>query len=65
MEDFEYPIINCPKCGKGQTDMDGFGFIACLPDGCGHCTHPSADRDEVSGDWYCGICGDNVTVQRR
>lgn len=35
----EYPTLTCPQCGDTQTDMDGFGFLAC--DVCGYCTHPS------------------------
>jgi len=52
----DYPIVECPKCGKSEADMDGFGFIACIP-GCGHCTHPSAEQHQPIGLWYCGICG--------
>jgi hypothetical protein len=52
METDDYPTVRCPKCGKEETDMDGFGFIACIP-GCGYCTHPSSDGDPP----VCGICG--------
>ena len=50
-DDDDYPTVDCPKCGKTQTDMDGFGFLACIP-GCGFCTHPSRT------DGVCGICGE-------
>ena len=48
-----YPIVRCPKCGDEQIDYDGFGFIACLPDGCGYCTHPTRSGA------VCEICGDS------
>jgi hypothetical protein len=58
MDEFHYPIVECPKCEKQQPDMDGFGFIACLP-GCGYCKHVSASKEE-DGFWYCDICGDRL-----
>ena len=48
-----YPTVTCPKCQSVQIDMDGFGFLACIP-GCGYCTHPSLTDD------VCGICGETV-----
>lgn len=49
----DYPTAVCPRCGKETVDMDGFGFIACIP-GCGLCTHPSWTK--IGGLWECGIC---------
>ena len=53
--DDDYPVVKCPKCGKEQVDMDGFGFLACIP-GCGYCKHPSASGNPP----VCGICGEAV-----
>ena len=50
----DYPEMTCPKCGKETPDMDGFGFIACLPDGCGYCRHVAAEK--VGSEWKCSIC---------
>ena len=41
--------INCPKCGIGQDDHDGFGFVFC--EACRYCTHAS-----VTGS-TCDFCG--------
>lgn len=49
----EYPTVECPKCGKETPDMDGFGFIACIP-GCGHCRHVAASKHNDG--WRCDIC---------
>jgi len=49
----DIPWVQCPKCGALQPDLDGFGFLACIP-GCGYCTHPCASVQD--GDWICGIC---------
>ena len=63
----DYPTVTCPKCGREQVDMDGFGFLACIPFNipvsiaekhgvipcCGYCTHPSIT------DGVCGICGEH------
>jgi hypothetical protein len=54
--DEDYPTVKCPKCGTEQSDMDGFGFIACFTHGCMYCTHPN--RDLTDDGWKCGICGD-------
>jgi ribosomal protein L37AE/L43A len=49
----EHPdLINCPKCGAEQEDLDGFGVLYC--EACGFCTHAS-----VNGD-ICGLCGAEV-----
>ena len=53
----DYDTVACPKCRKEHVDMDGFGFIACLGDGCGYCTHPAKHKAEDDGDWYCDVCG--------
>jgi ribosomal protein L37AE/L43A len=64
LEELEaYPMIHCPRCGREQVDMDGFGFVACLPDNyvhgasrgphCGYCTHPSRSGSP----WRCDLCG--------
>jgi hypothetical protein len=63
IQDVDYPIHACPACGVEQVDMDGFGFIACLPAGfkpgdsfgqcCGFCTHASASGNPMK----CDFCG--------
>lgn len=40
--------MNCPKCGRRQEDLDGFGVLYCRH--CGYCTHASVDGD------VCGFC---------
>ena len=56
----EWPIINCPACGKGHEDADGYGVLACLgPGGCGYCSHPSIDTDAEGRD-ICATCGQAV-----
>ena len=50
-DETEYPIVYCPRCGAEQVDMDGFGFLACIP-GCGWCTHPSGTNGQ------CDLCGE-------
>lgn len=52
----DYPTVACPKCEKEQTDMDGFGFVACIP-GCGYCKHVCAEKAPGSKEWKCSICG--------
>jgi hypothetical protein len=56
----DYPTTECPKCGKEQTDMDGFGFIACIP-GCGHCLHLCAEKKPGDENWKCTFCGRPVS----
>jgi hypothetical protein len=56
-----YPMVECPKCHKEQVDMDGFGFIACIP-GCGYCKHVSAYKAD-DGHWYCGLCTERLTAR--
>lgn len=46
-------MLECPKCGAAQEDLDGFGVVACSA--CGYCTHPSRDND------ICGICKKKIT----
>lgn len=58
--DAEYPIVECPRCGAKQEDMDGFGFVYC--DHCGHCTHPVATYCDESEPWFCELCGAAVNV---
>lgn len=52
----------CPKCGAGQLDLDGVGFVACDRPECGYCSHPART------DGVCDVCGDGVpnlaTVER-
>lgn len=50
-------MLECPKCGAAQEDLDGFGVVACSA--CGYCTHPSRTGD------ICGICGKKVTTCQR
>lgn len=62
----DYPTVECPRCGLAQTDIDGFGFIACLPPGfrfggylqghCGLCTHPS--KSGSPNGMRCDLCGE-------
>lgn len=49
-DDIEYPTMSCPLCSAESTDLDGFGFFACLI--CGYCTHPSRTGGK------CEICGE-------
>ena len=39
----------CPKCGKWQEDMDGFGVLFCE---CGYCAHTarSGGKRELCGE---------------
>lgn len=48
-EEFETPIVECPKCGAPHEDHDGFGVVYCSI--CGYCQHLSSSDD------ICDYCG--------
>ena len=48
-KNYEDPISYCPRCDKGQPDMDGFGVVYCAQ--CGFCEHVSYTAD------ICDTCG--------
>jgi len=50
-------LVDCPKCGADQEDLDGFGVVFCVA--CGYCQHLSRDND------ICGICKKRVTTCQR
>lgn len=57
-------MVECPKCHAEQEDFDGFGFIYCQR--CQHCTHPSAEGDELDAPdselMWCTVCGQCVNA---
>lgn len=44
----------CPKCGRWQPDLDGFGVLKCIH--CDYCQHPSSSGTPL----VCGMCGKEV-----